>query len=267
MDLKQNCEICENSNSIHVKYKTDNFIREFDFCRECKSDVTYIIEQNFVKMSKELNVTLYPKKGVNDIICCIIRNSLDIDATCYKINDVLDEIINKYKYDSEYYVPFDNVKLLDCENNFCCFTTNKRMNKFIKDDSVEIISEKVIKWKSHKIHNRNFIFQIAENNMKENRCFNCESTKYLKTLSIFPNKKNLSIFLKDNILIHFFFAFCSKCRDDCIINREICNEQYKNLLNSNCDEYIEQLYKNNECNKIMDFINEYIQKFKDLMSK
>lgn len=91
---------------------------------------------------------------------------------------------------------FDNVKLLDCNNIFSCFTIAERMNKFVKDNFVEVISNKMIKWKNPKTHSHNFIFQIAENNMKENKCFNYETIKFIKTLSIFPEKKIYQYLLK-----------------------------------------------------------------------
>lgn len=261
------CEICENPNTIHIKYNSDGYYKNHDFCRECNSELTYKIENDLILFCKDLDISLPIKKRVNEIIRKIIQNSADEDDIYNKINNIIDTTITKYKTNNENFIPFDNVKMLDYQNNFCCFTTIKRMNKFIKENSVELISDKVIKWKNPKLHSRNFIFQISENNMKENKCFICENTKFIKSLSIFPDKTNLSLFLKDNVLIHFFFAFCSKCRDICIKNREICNEYFKNILLQKCDDYIEELYKNSQNDKIMDFINEYVTKFKQICIK
>ena len=262
--ITEECEICENPNTVHIKYKADGYMREFDFCKECKTYVNLIIENKLMAILTELNIKVPCKRTISFMIRCIIRNADDGLLACNKINEILDESIEKYKNDTKNNTVYDNIKILDYDNNFCCFTTRKRMNKFVKEGVVNVLGDKLIKWNYPKVKNRESIFQVTEDRMKENKCFTCGRTEFIKSISIFPDKKNLSIFLKDHILIHFFFAFCSKCRDECTKNRDICNDYYKDILHKSCDEYIEDLYKDGESDKIMEFVSNYINKFKEI---
>lgn len=259
----KNCDVCENPNTINVKLKTDGFFKEFEICRECKSNIFHLFEMKLLKLVREQNLSVPPKKRIIDLLKFLISNSVNKDENIEKINIILNEIINNYKHECENYIPFENIKVLDSNNVFCCFTTRKRMNKFISEGSVDILSDKIIRWKYPRKMGRNQEFQIKEEDMKENKCFCCDGTQFLKSLSIFPEKKNLSIFLRDNVLIHFFFAFCSKCRNICDKNRDICNDYFYSSLNKYSDEYIEELYQQNQNEKVMKFVQEYILKFKD----
>lgn len=262
--IKKTCEICENPFGTNIKMKHDLFYKEFDFCKECKSNLFYLFEKKFIKYIEEIKIDLPSKKRINDFIKYILNNSIDKESTIFKINDILNETCTTYKNEIENYIPYDNIKMLDSDGNFCCFTTIKRMNKFINENSVDILANNTIKWKYPKNNFRNHEFQIKEDKMKENKCFCCGSKKFLKSLGIFPEKKSLSIFLRDNVLIHFFFAFCSKCRDNCDVYKDICNNYFYKLLNKYPDEYIEELYQNKKNQEIMDFVEDYIHKFKEL---
>lgn len=261
--IKYNCEICENPFGTNIKIKHDLFYKEFNLCKECKSNLFYLFEKEFIKYMDEINLDFPSKKIINDLIKYILNNSLDKESSVLKINDILKETCITYKNEIENYIPYENIKMLDNNGNFCCFTTIKRMNKFINENSVDILASNVIKWKYPKNNFRNHEFKIKEDKMKENKCFCCGSNKFLKSLSIFPEKKSLSIFLRNNVLIHLFFAFCSKCRDICDFNKEICNNYFYKLLNKYPGEYIEELYQNKKNQKIMDFVEDYIQKFKE----
>jgi hypothetical protein len=259
------CEICENPYGYKVKIKYSYFNRGTVYCKECKSNLFHLFEIEFLNRISELGLEIPGKKRLLDLIKHLINNLIDTEFTSNLISNIFNEISKKYKNEIENYIPYENIKVLDNENNFCCFTTIKRMNKFINEGSVDVLGEKIIRWKFPKSTSRNFDFQIKEDKIKKNKCFCCGNTKFLKSLSIFPDKKSLSIFLRDNVLIHFFFACCSKCRISFDKNKTICNNYFYEIMNKNCDEYIEELYQRNENKKIMEFVDEYIGKFKELV--
>lgn len=267
-DLKKliDCEICENPNSKKIKYRTDSFNKEINLCTKCNTHYSHIIKTKLMKMLKQMNIKIYPLKRITDVIRNIIQNSKDLDKTFVQINDIFNETFIKYKNELENNIPFDNIKILDYNDTFFCYTTETRMNKFIKKNLVHVISDKVIKW--NYVATKNYTkFQITEEKMKQNKCLICENTKYISSMSIFTNKKNLSKFFKDNILIHFFFAVCSKCRDNCEKNVLICNNYFKDILDTECDKYIEKIHDEKKDNDILLFIDKYIEKFKDFVSE
>jgi hypothetical protein len=257
---KQPCSVCEYSKATKAKYGYNTYIWNFYFCTECKSYLSYIFEK---KLSEIAQYEKYRK--VNDIIKYIFENSKDIDTSMKQVNNAFINCITDYKYKIENHKPFDNMKIFDCENNFSCFTTHKRINKFLTMDAIEKITEDTYKWKNPTRKNYFSLFQITETNMKENICFECRNSKYLYSDTIFVNKKDFSRFIKEHILIHFSFAFCSKCKDKCIMKRDLCYEYFTDLLQQNCEKYIEKLHNDEKDIEILNFINDYITKYKEMI--
>lgn len=259
----KNCEVCEYPLSTNIIIKNEEFFKEYNFCKECKSHLYHLFEVKLFNLLDTQKIKTPVKKRINDLIKHLLKNSYEKESMFKKINDILDKTMSSYKESIENLIPYDNIKMLDSDGNFGGFTTIKRMNKFISENSVYVLDDKIIKWKYKKDYIRNE-FHVKEDKMKENKCFCCGKTKFLKSVGIYPKKQNLSIFLRDNVLIHFFFAFCSKCRIISDKNRDICNNYFYETLGVYPNEYIEDLYLQKHNNKIMDFVEEYIQKFKEL---
>jgi hypothetical protein len=242
-----------------------HFGKKYLFCPSCYTKFEIEYRNRIILLTKDdySHLDFIMRKNTKNMLIQLYKKVSDEDKISFikKVNKLFEVTYKDVSHFIQYYKPFSNIKIFDANNLFYCFTSDKKIKKMTKNNSVEKIDDNSYKFIKNVPFEDKVNFIIHQTNPKENKCIECGKTEFLRKFCLIPKISN-DIFRK-NILIYFWFCSCSTCFDYCLIKKKLCEKIIRDEYNKTCEEIVENYIKNNY-SEIKNFITHYIQTYKSI---
>ena len=259
------CEVCEYLGSKVHNFGTGQIIKKYQMCSSCLSLFNHNIIRSLSNDFSMLKSVSICRNKSTDILSYILKHTDDINLTIDKINEIFYKELKNLKNDTQYKIPFENIEVNNADDTFMYYTSKKKMENILKHDKVTKITDKQIKFKKQTDQSAHFL--IAQSiDKRKNECIKCGKTEYLKKICILP-RTGVNVFIKTNVMIHFWHAVCTNCIDFCQMMVITCCDDLKKEIGKSCVEHINEHYENQNYKEIQKFINYYIDYYKSITQK
>ena len=171
---KKKCEICEYSTSKINSFHRYDFDKKYSMCCQCKTS----FNENIIlpKLSELITKLNFPqltlKRDCKGTLSFLIKYSNDVKVTIEHLNEIFDREFENFKKLTKNAKPFENIEVYNLDGTFYCFTSFKNMNRLLKNERVEKISDGKIKFKQQMDDSMHSLV-IKQTNNKKNECINC----------------------------------------------------------------------------------------------
>lgn len=263
---KMKCQVCEYPISKANSFQKEGLSKKYNMCCGCT-----IIFNNKIILPKlnnlaETNISNFTQeRSCKGIVTFILKYATDKDRIMQDINEIFDTEFTKLKNITKYSKPFENIEIYNMDGSFYCFTSLKNMNRLLKNERVDKLSDDKIKFKEQMDDGLHSLV-IKQINNKKNECINCKKEEFLKKICIFPIT-DVNIFFKKNALIHFWHAVCTGCIDFCEEKKNICNTNIIKETGKTCIEHINELCETKNFEEMRKFIDYYTDCYQSIQQK
>ena len=260
------CQICEYSVSRQNIYNKEGFHKKYNFCIHCGQKFENIIQSKLSDFIEKLSLQKEKKTDSGKSkLKFILQNTDNVNFVIQELNKIFDTEIENLKNIIKNIKPFENIEVYNYDETFYCFTSLKKMNKLLRKNLIDKLSDNKIKFKQY-MDDAVHTLVIKQTIKKKNECINCKKEEYLKKIFIFPDT-NVNKFFQKYVSIHFWYAVCTKCEDYCKNKIHMCGEDVKKEIGKTCIEYINELCETKNFEEMQKFIDYYFNFYQSMPSK